>query len=55
MVVLGLKDLIGWIAILIGAVGWVLLTLLLRKWPGTGLTPLVLTPVFSHLLTLSWF
>jgi hypothetical protein len=53
MVVLGLIGLTGWIAILIGAVGWVLLTLLLRKWPGTGLTPLVLTPVLSHLLALA--
>jgi hypothetical protein len=31
----------------------VLLTLLLRKWPGTGLTPLVLTLVLSRLLALS--
>ena len=30
-----------------------LLTLLLRKWPGTGLTPLVLTPVLSRLLALT--
>jgi hypothetical protein len=37
---------------LIGAVGLMLLTLLLRKWPGTGLTPLVLTPVLSRLLAL---
>jgi hypothetical protein len=31
----------------------VLLTLLLRKWSDTGLTPLELTPVFSHLLALA--
>jgi hypothetical protein len=37
---------------LIGTVGWMLLTLLLRKWPNTGLTPLELTPVSSHLLVL---
>jgi hypothetical protein len=36
---------------LIGAVGWMLLTLLLRKWPDTGLIPLVLTPVLSRLFT----
>jgi hypothetical protein len=30
-----------------------LLTLLLRKWPDTGFTPLGLTPVFSHLLVLA--
>jgi hypothetical protein len=53
MVVPGLIGLTGWIAVLIGAVGWMLLTLLLRKWPNTGLTPLVLTPVLSHLLTLA--
>jgi hypothetical protein len=33
MVVPGLIGLTGWIAVLIGAVGWMLLTLLLRKWP----------------------
>jgi hypothetical protein len=38
---------------LIGAVGWMLLTLLLRKRPDTGLTPLELTPVLSHLLVLA--
>jgi hypothetical protein len=53
MVVPGLIGLTGWIAVLIDAVGWVLLTLLLRKWPSTGLTPLVLTPVLSRLLTLA--
>jgi hypothetical protein len=53
MVVPGLIGLIGWITVLIGAVGWMLLTLLLRKWPGTGLTPLVVTPVLSRLLALS--
>jgi hypothetical protein len=30
-----------------------LLTLLLRKWPDTGFTPLGLTPVLSHLLILA--
>jgi hypothetical protein len=50
MVVLGLT---GWITVLIGAVGWMLLTLLLRKWPDTGFTPLGLTPVLSHLLILA--
>jgi hypothetical protein len=30
-----------------------LLTLLSRKWPDTGLTPLELTPVLSHLLALA--
>jgi hypothetical protein len=43
----------GWISVLIGAIGWMLLTLLLRKWPDTGLTPLGLTPVLSHLLILA--
>jgi hypothetical protein len=34
--------------------GWmVLLTLLLRKWPDIGFTPLGLTPVLSHLLVLA--
>jgi hypothetical protein len=49
----GLIGLTRWIAILIGAVGWMLLTLLLRKWPDTGFTPLGLTPVLSHLLVLA--
>jgi hypothetical protein len=53
MVVPGLIGLTGWIVVLIGAVGWMLLTLLLRKWPDTGLTPLELTPVLSHLLALA--
>jgi hypothetical protein len=48
-----LIGLTRWIAVLIGAVGWMLLTLLLRKWPSTGLTPLGLTPVLSHLLILA--
>jgi hypothetical protein len=30
-----------------------LLTVLLRKWPDTGFTPLGLTPVLSHLLVLA--
>jgi hypothetical protein len=30
-----------------------LLTLILRKWPDTSLTPLELTPVLSHLLALT--
>jgi hypothetical protein len=53
MVVPGLIGLIEWIAVLIGAIGWMLLTLLLRRWLDTGLTPLVLTTVLSHLLTLA--
>jgi hypothetical protein len=36
----------------LGQIGWFLLTALLRKWLGTGLTLLVLTPVLSHLLAL---
>jgi hypothetical protein len=31
-----------------------LLTLLSRKWPDTGLTPMKLTPVLSHLLALGF-
>jgi hypothetical protein len=53
MVVPGLIGLTGWIAVLIGAVGWRLLILLLRKWPDTGFTHLGLTPVLSHLLVLA--
>jgi hypothetical protein len=53
MVVPGLIGLIGWIAVLIGAVGYTLLTLLLRKWPDTGFTPWGLIPVLSHLLVLA--
>jgi hypothetical protein len=53
MVVPNLIGLTGWIAVLISAVGWMLLTLLLRKWPDTSFTPLGLTPVLSHLLILS--
>jgi hypothetical protein len=53
MVVPGLIGLTGWIVVLIGRVGWMLLTLLLRKWPDTGLTPLELTPVLNHLLVLA--
>jgi hypothetical protein len=53
MVVPGLIGLTGWIAVLIGTVGWMLLTLLLRKWPDTSLTPLELTPMLSHLLALA--
>jgi hypothetical protein len=49
MVVPGFIDLIGWIAILIGTLVWMLLTLHWR-WLGTGLTPLVRTPLLSHLL-----
>jgi hypothetical protein len=48
-----LIGLTGWITVLIGVVGWMLLTLLLRKWPDTGFTPLGLTPVLSHLLVLA--
>jgi hypothetical protein len=46
-------GLIAWIVVLIGMVGWMLLTLLLRRWLGTGLTLLGLTPVLSHLLALA--
>jgi hypothetical protein len=53
MVVPGLIGLTGWIAVFIGVVGWMLLTLLLRKCPDTSLTPLVLTPMLSHLLALA--
>jgi hypothetical protein len=53
MVVPGLIGLTGWITVLIGAVGLMLLTLLLRKWPDTGFTPLGLTLVLSHLLVLA--
>jgi hypothetical protein len=53
MVVPGLIGLTGWVAVLIGAVGWMLLTLPLRKWPNTGFTPSGLTPVLSHLLVLA--
>jgi hypothetical protein len=53
MVVLCLIGLTRWIAVLIGAVGWMLLTVLLRKWPNTVFTPLGLTPVLSHLLVLA--
>jgi hypothetical protein len=53
MVVPGLIGLTGWIAVLIGSVGLMVITLLLRKWLGTGLTPLVVTPVLSRLLALT--
>jgi 1-acyl-sn-glycerol-3-phosphate acyltransferase len=53
MVVPGLIGLTGWITVLIGTVRLMLLTLLLRKWPDTGLTPLVLTLVLSRLLALA--
>jgi hypothetical protein len=53
MVVLGLIGLTGWITVLIGAVGWMLLILLLRKWPDTGFTPLGLIPMLSQLLVLA--
>jgi hypothetical protein len=53
MVVPGFIGLTGWIAVLIGAIGWMLLTLLLRKWPDTALAPLGLTPMLSHLLVLA--
>jgi hypothetical protein len=36
---------------LVGKMVWIVLTLLLRKWLGTGFTLLVLTPVLSHLFT----
>jgi hypothetical protein len=53
MVVPGWIGLIGRIAVLIGAVGWMLLTPHLRRWLGTGLALLVLTPVLSHFLALA--
>jgi hypothetical protein len=53
MVVLGWIGLIGRITVLIGAVRWMLLTPLLRRWLGIGLTLLVLTPVLSLLLALA--
>jgi hypothetical protein len=53
MVVPSLIGLTGWIAVLIGSVGWMLLTLLLRKWLDIGFTPLGLTPVLSHFLVLA--
>jgi hypothetical protein len=34
---------------LVGNIFWIVLTLLLSKWLGTGFTLLVLTPVLSHL------
>jgi hypothetical protein len=34
---------------LVGKIFWIVLTLLLSKWLGTGFTLLVLTPVLSHL------
>jgi hypothetical protein len=37
----------------VALVGWMLLTLLLRKWPDTGFTPLGPTPVLIHLLILA--
>jgi hypothetical protein len=37
----------------IGAAGWMLLTLLSRKWPDTSFTLLELIPVLSHLLALA--
>jgi hypothetical protein len=53
MVVLGLIGLTGWIAVLIGAVGWMLLTLLFRKGPNTSFTHLGLAPVLRHFLVLA--
>jgi hypothetical protein len=53
MVVPGLIGKTIWIAVFIGPVGWMLLTLLLRKWPNTGFTPLGLTLVLRHLLVLA--
>jgi hypothetical protein len=37
----------------LGAIGWILQTPPLSKWHGTGLIPFTLTPVLSHLLTLT--
>jgi hypothetical protein len=39
--------------VVIALIGWILLTPLLSKWLGTGLTLFVLTPVLSRLLTLA--
>jgi hypothetical protein len=36
---------------LMGEIFWIVLTPLWRKWPSTGFTLLVLTPVLSHLFT----
>jgi hypothetical protein len=53
MMVPGLIGLIGWIAVVIGTVEWILLTPLSRRWLDTGLTLFALTPVLSHLLALA--
>ena len=37
---------------LVDVIVWILLTLLLSRWLDSALTPFVLTPVLSHLLTL---
>jgi hypothetical protein len=39
--------------VVISFIGWILLTPLLRKWLGTGLTLFVLTPVLRRLLALA--
>jgi hypothetical protein len=53
MVVPSWIGLIEWIVVLIGAVGWKLLTPLFRRWLDTSLTLLVLTLVLSRLLALA--
>jgi hypothetical protein len=40
---------------LVGKMSWIVLTLLLSKWLGTGFTLLVLTPVLSRLFALVLF
>jgi hypothetical protein len=41
---------VGWIPILVGMVGWIVLTPLWSRWLNTSFTLLVLTPVLSRLL-----
>jgi hypothetical protein len=53
MMVPGLIGLIGWIAVVIGTVEWILLTPLSRRCLETGLTLFALTPVLSRLLALA--
>ena len=52
----GTTDYVFLFVVLVFLIGdrieWILLTLLLSRWLGTGLTLSVLTPVLSHLLTL---
>jgi 1-acyl-sn-glycerol-3-phosphate acyltransferase len=53
MMVPDLIGLIGWIAVVIGTVEWILLTPLSRRWLETGFTLFALTPVLSRLLALA--